>query len=66
MEKKRKEEEEIMRMRKETVHKAQPVPKFTKERVLPIVPGLPLTSPMSPRFSKRTRINATCTKSQLN
>lgn len=62
MEKKQKEEEEIQRMRKETVHKAQPAPKY-KEKALPKF--VPLTSPMSPRFSKRTKVGQHCTKSLL-
>lgn len=64
MEKKQKEEEEILRMRKETVHKAQPVPKY-KEKAEPKIQNVPLTSPMSPRFSKRTRVGQHCTKSLL-
>lgn len=53
LEKARKEEEEIARLRQEAVHKARPMPVFKPP--IKLESSIPLTEPKSPRFSKRTR-----------
>lgn len=53
LEKARKEEEEIARLREATIHKPLPMPTFKLPEK--INNSLPLTEPKSPRFSKRTR-----------
>lgn len=51
--KKKQEEEEIARLRKQTVHKAQPIPKY--KLVLPGIQKRPLTDPITPLSFKRRR-----------
>ncbi|XP_043520373.1 targeting protein for Xklp2-like [Frieseomelitta varia] len=51
--KKKQEEEEISLLRKRTVHKAQPIPKYKSN--LPKVEKRPLTDPVSPLVMKRRR-----------
>ncbi|KAF3420038.1 hypothetical protein E2986_05128 [Frieseomelitta varia] len=51
--KKKQEEEEIALLRKKTVHKAQPIPKYKSS--LPKVEKRPLTDPVSPLVMKRRR-----------
>ncbi|XP_046683075.1 targeting protein for Xklp2-like isoform X1 [Homalodisca vitripennis] len=61
MERREKEKEEIARLRQETVHKAQPMPKF---KVPPkrSPSKMPLTDPKSPRFTSRKRADKPCVK----
>ncbi|XP_076235738.1 uncharacterized protein LOC143180092 [Calliopsis andreniformis] len=51
--KKKQEEEEIARLRKQTVHKPQPIPKYKLR--LPKIEKRPLTEPMTPLSFKRRR-----------
>ncbi|XP_054260887.1 targeting protein for Xklp2 [Macrosteles quadrilineatus] len=61
MQKKEQEEAETAKIRKETVHKAQPMPKFKPVPLNPKTSSkVPLTLPQSPRFTKRTRTTTMC------
>lgn len=51
--KKKQEEEEIAQLRKQIVHKAQPIRRYKIE--LPKVEKRPLTDPISPILLKRRR-----------
>ncbi|XP_023329388.1 targeting protein for Xklp2 [Eurytemora carolleeae] len=55
--KKREEEEEIARLRKQAVHKAQPIRGYKPVEIRPS--DRPLTLPVSPRLSVRSKNNST-------
>jgi targeting protein for Xklp2 len=53
---KREEMEEIARLRKEAVHKANPIRRYKPLTILNS--DKPLTDPLSPAFSSRSKINS--------
>jgi len=61
MKKKEEEEAEIAKMRKDAVHKAQPMPKFKSVPLnLKVSSSKPVTNPQSPKFTKLTRTTTLC------
>jgi len=57
---KQEEQEEVARLRRQAVHKAQPVKGYKPIQVKPS--EKPLTHPVSPRLSQRSRANSTFTR----